>query len=342
MYTDKQCASFTHEIASLLTAGISVREGLDILKEEAENDTDRNLYGTLLEKSEKTGTLWQALEDVRQFPDYLVEMCHLGEEAGTLDEVMEGLSSYYEREDDIKNSVRTSVTYPLVMGVLMSVVILILLVLVMPVFREVYNQLGTDLTGVSLTLYKLGEWIRKYAFILIPLVLVLTALFIGMQFATSPSSFLYTLGSKIKSIRSSRENSNTSRFADGMHLCLKAGLLPERSLELCQKICEDPDSKTRIDQVIESYENGEDLIESLKSEKVLTSAYARIASIGNKSGRLEEAMADISNHAKDAIETDLNNRLSVIEPVTVILLSVFMGLILLSVMLPLLSIMSSL
>ena len=72
-------------------------------------------------------------------------MVCIGEETGTLDEVMEALQIHYEREDDIARSIRRAVTYPMIMTGMMVLVIIVLLVKVMPVFHQVFLQLGTEM-----------------------------------------------------------------------------------------------------------------------------------------------------------------------------------------------------
>jgi len=295
-----------------------------------------------LEDVELNGYLWPALEKAAEYPDYLVRMCRLAEESGTLDEVMSSLEKYYQREDDIKQSVRSGVIYPLLMSVLMGAVVLILLIKVMPVFRSVYQQLGTDLSGLSLRLFNLGEILRKYALVLVPLLLIVLWLIIGINLSRNQNSFFYKLGSKFKSVREKRELRNASRFTDGMHLGLKAGLGVDSCLELSGQLCEDEDYKSKIEKIRNAVFAGEDMCESFKENNVLNSEYCRLASIGNKSGKLEDAMANISRLCQKEIDENLNNRLALIEPVSVVLLSIFMGVILLSVMLPLLSIMSAL
>lgn len=75
-------------------------------------------------------------------------MVQIGEETGTLDEVMSALSEHYEREDSIAKSIRNAVTYPMIMIGMMLVVILVLLVKVMPIFNQVFVQLGTEMTRI--------------------------------------------------------------------------------------------------------------------------------------------------------------------------------------------------
>ena len=96
-------------------------------------------------------------------------MVQIGEETGTLDEVMSALGEHYEREDSIAKSIRNAVTYPMIMIGMMLVVILVLLVKVMPIFNQVFVQLGTEMTGFSGALMQIGNAISRYSVVLVVL-----------------------------------------------------------------------------------------------------------------------------------------------------------------------------
>lgn len=88
-------------------------------------------------------------------------MVKIGEETGTLDDVMNGLTHHYEREDEIEKSIKSALTYPLIMVAMMIAVIVILLTKVMPVFEQVFRQLGRQMTGFSGGMLVLGKTISE-------------------------------------------------------------------------------------------------------------------------------------------------------------------------------------
>ena len=105
---------------------------------------------------EETGIFHQSIRDTKVFPEYMCNMIQIGEESGRLDEVMSALSEHYEQQETISRSIKNAITYPFIMITMMLAVILVLIVKVMPVFNQVYEQLGTGLTGVSKNILNLG------------------------------------------------------------------------------------------------------------------------------------------------------------------------------------------
>ena len=131
--------------------------------EESQNNAEKailqKIYDTLLE----TGNLFQALEASAVFPSYLLHMVDIGEQAGRLDDVMKSLSLHYEREENISRSIRSAVTYPLIMICMMAAVVLILITKVMPIFNQVFAQLGQEMSGFSKALLSVGAAVNQYS-----------------------------------------------------------------------------------------------------------------------------------------------------------------------------------
>ena len=130
------------------------------------------------------------------------------------------------------------------------------------------------------------------------------------------------------------------RFASGMALTLSSGLNPERSMELVTALNDDPVYRKKIETCREQTEEGKELSEALVSSGMFTGVYARMVSIGAKTGSMDQVMEEIADLYQDDIDTRMNNLLAVLEPTLVTVLSLIVGVILLSVMLPLIGIMS--
>lgn len=309
--------------------------------EDASSSDEKQILEAVLENIQSTGSLYQALEDTGLFPSYMLHMVQIGEETGTLDEVMTALSEHYDREDSISKSIRNAVTYPLIMAGMMVVVIIVLLVKVMPIFNQVFIQLGTEMTGFSRTLMNLGNAINRYSIVFIVIFVVIAALVLYGTRTASGKRFFRRLGYRFRFSRAIYEEIAACRFASGMALTLSSGLNPERSMELVTALNDDTGFQQKLDECQKLIHEGSDLAEALHSSGIFTGMYARMASIGGKTGSMDQVMDQIAGLYQDEIDSRMNNALAVLEPTLVITLSLIVGVILLSVMLPLMGIMSS-
>lgn len=340
-FSNMELSSFCGQMALILKSGISAMEGLSIMQEDASSPEEKNILDALLSNIQESGSLCLAMQEIELFPDYMIHMIEIGEETGTLDEVMEALQIHYERENSIHRTIRNAVTYPAIMTAMMIVVIIVLLVKVMPIFNQVFIQLGTEMTGFSRMLMNVGTAINRYSiFFIVLLLFIIGAILYGTRTA-SGRAMIRKIGYTLPFTRGIFEKTAACRFASGMALTLKSGLNPDRSMELVCSANEDPYFQKKLDICKEKVDQGEDLSQALLDSGIFTGMYARMASIGSKTGSMDQVMEQIASFYQDEIDTKMNNMLSVLEPTLVILLSLIVGVILLSVMLPLMGIMSS-
>ena len=279
-FSNPELAAFCGQLSLILHSGISSLEGISILLEDSKDPEEQAVLQRLLERLQETGSLATAFADAGLFPAYLLSMTELGEQTGTLDEVMKALSLHYEREEAISRNVKNALTYPLIMSAMMAAVIVILLVKVMPIFQQVFRQLGTEMTGFSRALMGLGTALNRYSILFIVLLLlVIAAAFAGTHTAGG-RRFFRKIGLHFSRIRSMQEQLSVCRFASGMAISLKSGLTQEQSLELTERLIEDTDFCKKLEACRNGLSEGQDLAALLHQEQILTGVYARMASIG--------------------------------------------------------------
>lgn len=333
---------FCAQMAMILKSGISSIEGLYMLKNDKESsEEEKMLYSDILKGLESGDYLAKSMEKTGLFPPYVVMMSKIGEETGTLDNVMESLSRHYAREEEIRQSIRQAVTYPAVMACMVLVVIFILLMEVMPVFQQVFRQLGTEMTGIAGVLYVMGALLRQYTALFIILIIAAIGFILYCtrteKGKTLGISFLY----KFRFFRGLRNDISTSRFASGVALALKSGFSADFGLEMVTGIIEDENFSEKIEACRKSLSDGERFDEALRESGILSGVQARMMTIAIRTGESEAVMERISEISQKRAETSMNNALAVIEPTLVVILSVVIGIILLSVMFPLLGVVSS-
>ncbi|MBQ3104434.1 MAG: type II secretion system F family protein [Lachnospiraceae bacterium] len=340
-FSNSEISGFCEQIALILTSGISSVEGISIMLEDAQSAQDKEILQLIYDKLLESGSFHEALESTGLFPSYLLKMTELAERTGTLDEVMVHLASHYARENSIAKSIRSAVTYPLVMATMMVVVILVLLVEVMPIFNQVFIQLGTEMTGFSRLLMDIGNVIHRYSAVLTVLLVVILAFFFIAARTPGGRKLLQQLGYRIPSLRRVYTNTAACRFASGMALTLSSGLDTQQSLYLAGELNEDPLFQSKMKICYQKMEEGSDLYEAIHAAGIFSGVYTRMASLGARTGNMDKVMESIASLYQEEVDDRINRLLATLEPALVIALSLIVGVILLSVMLPLMGIMSS-
>ncbi|WP_075721726.1 type II secretion system F family protein [Roseburia sp. 499] len=337
-----EIAAFCSQMAMVLKSGFSAMEGISLLLADAANPEEKAILESMYEEVVASGQLYPALKASGVFPHYMLQMSEIGEETGNLDEVMEALSKYYEREESISQEVKGALTYPLIMVGMMLLVIIVLLTKVMPIFNQVFKQLGREMTGVSKGMLLLGNTISNYAVVLVGIAVLLVFLVLYFTKTKKGRKQLMKLGYHIRFSRELYDKMAACRFAGGMYLTLKSGLNTEHSLEFSEKLIDNPYFAKKVSECKKQLEDGGDLGEAFQQTEVFSGLYARMASIANKSGMMDEIMDKIARQYETEIDAKLSALIAVLEPTLVIVLSIIVGVILLSVMLPLMGIMAGL
>lgn len=338
--TNAELSMFCQQIAMMLNAGISTYEGITFLHDDAETETAKRLYAVLLEELETGCSFHDALSKSEAFPDYVLDMVHLGEMSGRLENVLQSLDRYYQREENLASGIRHALTYPLIMISMMLAVILILITKVLPVFSDVYRQLGSELTGISRTFLQIGDVLGHDLFYVILILIVLTISLLFAYQTHRGRSQILLFANRILFGPKFRHLIAASRFAGGMALSLHSGLNVDQGLELSASLVDDPVMLKQIASCQEAIATGQDLAHALSTTGIFTSMYARMIMIGFKAGSIDTVMDQIAESYEEQVDLSIARFLSILEPTLVILLSFIVGLILLSVLLPLLGIMS--
>lgn len=338
--SNTEVASFCSQMGMILHAGISAIEGITIMKEDAASPQEEEILQGIYDEFMNTGNFGEALKSSGVFPSYCLNMIQIGEQSGRLDEVMRALAVYYEREAGIASAIRHAVTYPMIMVVMMLFIILLLMTKVLPVFHQVFDQFGTGVTGVSKTLMDIGTAMNRYSVVFVALFLVLAGAFLFFSRTKKGRNLFLELAAKLRFSRGISDRTAACRFAGGMALTLGSGLTTEESLSMAGALSDNPAFQKKLETCRALTGEGRDLASALAESGIFSGLYARMVTVGYKTGSLDEIMQKIAARYEDEIDERISRTIGILEPTLVAVLSVVTGLILLSVMLPLMGILT--
>ncbi|MCR5106837.1 MAG: type II secretion system F family protein [Lachnospiraceae bacterium] len=339
--SNKELALFFDQFAMTLDAGLNHTDGINIMMEDAASNEGKKILEIMLETLHEGKLLFQAFQAPGVFPKYALDMIEIGERSGKLDEVTHSLADYYEREDNIAQGIRSAVTYPLLIIFMMFIVILVLVIKVLPVFNQVFNQLGSEMTGFSKGLLNFGNTVSRYSLVFIIILLVLVAFYFFFSKTSRGREFFNRFLSVFPPTRGFYEKIAAGRFASSMALTLNTNLGPDESLAMVEKAIDNDAVEKKIAGCRDMIRQGASFSDALVESKIFNNLYSRMISVGGKSGSIDKALEKISKNYEAEIDDRISNIISIIEPTLVIIFSVIVCLILLSVMTPLMSIMSN-
>ena len=339
--TQEMLAMLCQELALLFHAGVETGSGLYLLAEDTRDKQRRQLLETLANLADEGMPLSAAMKQTGAFPAYVCSLLQVGEATGRTEEALESLSRYYTYQVQLGRRIRSALLYPILLMLVMLVVIVVLLVKVLPVFDDVYARLGGSMTGIAGSLLRIGQALDAAMPVL--LVLLAAALLMVGAFALSEPlrSRLLTAVQRNWGDRGIFRRLGTARFAHALSMGLHSGLPAEEALDLAALLLEGQPAAVRCKACAADLASGRSLAAALHDHDLLPAAQCRLLDLGFRSGSGERTMQQIADGLHDDAEYAVETALGRIEPTMVLATSILVGLILLSVMLPLLDIMSA-
>ena len=340
--TKFQISDLCHELALMVHAGIGTADALFLMMQEEENESVKKMLQEMAEAVDAGGLLADAFANSGCFPNYLSGLLRVGEEVGRTEEALNSLSRYYENKARLERQITNALTYPVILLLLMLVVIGVLLTRVLPVFNEVYISLGGQLTGIAKGLLIFGQVLDG----LLPVLAVLLAVVL-----LSLACFVFHFGFRNKVLnlwnrffgdKGVSRKLNNARFAQALSMGISSGLSPEESVEMAALLLADiPKAAERCKKCSAILLESNDLSEALQKAELLEASACRLLTLGIRSGSGDTVMEELANRMQEDAHLEVERTAQKIEPALVLVTTLLVGAILLSVMLPLMNIMTS-
>ncbi|WP_171025915.1 MULTISPECIES: type II secretion system F family protein [unclassified Clostridium] len=337
--SNQEIAAFCEQLSFIVKAGITLQEGLVMMAEDLKGGEGAVLLGQLLEHVEMGQPLAYALRESGVFPDYMVNMVQIGEAAGRLEEVLDALAAYYQHSEALSRAIHSSITYPLVMIAVMVAVILVIIIEVLPVFQEVFAQLGGEVSAFVQGMMDFGATVSRYSAWIIGALVALVLAFLILRSFPKGRGALSALYAAI--FRKTNDTLSSGRFASAMALMLSSGMDVDECLDMATDLIEDERVRRKIAAAREQVAAGEGFANAIVSAGLFAGLYGKMVTIGFQTGALDGVMHKIAARYEEETDRRLGALIAALEPTLVAILSIIVGMILLSVMLPLLGVMSA-
>lgn len=337
-----EMAWLCEQIALVQKSGIPLPEGIELLADSADLPRQTRVLKRLAAEMRRMIPLSEAMEAIDAFPPYLVRMTRIGEISGNLDHVMSNLSDFYLRDSELRKKVRSALVYPLVLLCMMLAIIILLVARVLPVFSQILASFGGSMPAFSQGLLSFGTFVSHQAFWLVPVAAVLIVGLIlwlrvsagGRRLVDRARLGLPVLGPLYRRIYA-------SRFSVSLSYLLRSGIDMDAALSMTEAIMDNALVSERIAASRQRIRQGAETFKALQETNLFPVLFIRMLALGSRTGDLDTVMSKIAQAYENEVNSRLTRLTGLVEPFLVILLSLVVGGILLTVMLPLVEIMAS-
>ena len=337
---NRELFQFCEQFSIILRSGMSAIEGLAILNDDSQTERGKEILTFLYKDMEESGSLAHAMEQSGAFPASAAAYVRTGEETGRLDEVMKGLSAFYAKEIQITDQIQSAVAYPLVMLGMMTAVIVILLVKVLPVFRQVFRQLGLEMSGISGALLGIGETLSHYSTAFLVLLAAMIGFILFLVLHPKGQELIRKIVCRFPGMKEIPVNLDYSRLCQCISLGIRSGLSPELCVELAGAVVTQTEIREKLTSIQKQLAEGYGFTEAITESGLFKAMELRLISLGFQAGASDEVMEKLAEQYEEKSTDSVSHIVSILEPTIVIVLSILVGLVLLSVMMPLLGLLS--
>lgn len=335
-----EVAAFCGQFSVLLPAGVTPYDSIRLMAKDAASAEGKAVLDGMAKSIVEGRRLHEAVEDSGVFPAYVTSMILLGEETGRLDIIMEKLANYYDRRAAVSESLKGSLSYPVIMICLMLVILSILLTRILPIFNQVFMLLGSELAGSSLRLLQAGAVAQSVSGVCIALFALSCAAVLILYGSPRGKAWLRTRLHTWRITKSFFLGIAYGRFADALSIITASGIDIYRGLDIADSLIDNKVMTEKIKICREALLHDAYLHDAVKNAEIFQAQQQRMLQAGSCSGKLDSVLEKISRHYEEAAINRIQKILAAIEPTLVIMFSLAVGLVLMSVVMPLIGIMS--
>lgn len=322
--------------ATMIDAGLPLVTCLNILIEQTDNLRMKKALQNVYKKVKEGESLSRALSNhPRIFPDLMIHMVEVGEIGGVLDDVLNRLASHFEKEHKINEKFKSAMTYPTVVSFMAILSVIFILSFVLPTFIQIFDNMKIQLPLLTRVLLAISNFLRKYALFL---VIGTTAGIYGIRVAyleEESRKVIDNLTLKIPIIGMLNRKVGIARFSRNLSTLLRGGVPLITALEVVQKTIGNLIMMKALKEAQSGIKEGMGLASTLAQSKVFTPMVIQMISIGEESGTLDKLLEKVADFYENDVDDVVSRLSSIIEPVIIGVLGLVIGLIIISIMVPL-------
>ena len=333
---------FCRELHQLVRTGIPLAEGLTMLREDETDPDTRSWLEALCRSTEEGLPLASALRETGAFPAYMTDMVSLAEETGRLEDVLLSLQRHYDRQLRMTADIRGAVAVPVTLFAVMVAVVVLLVTQVLPVFDRVFAQLGVRMGAVATGMMNAGAVLAKAGTGIAVALVVIAAAALAVALARPLREKFTAWFRRSFGGRGILGQMAVSRFASSMSMAVASGLSMEESVALSAKLCggaREIDEKT--ERCRKEIEEGGSPADALADSGLFSGRDCRLLKLAEQTGSLPDTLEDLAQRQEEESLRRIDRTVGAIEPAIVVITSALAGVILLSVMLPLMGLLST-
>ena len=333
---------FCRQFVSIISAGVSIINALEMMRDQTENRTLKKALGEVYEDVSKGESMAGAMKKhSKVFPSMLCNMVEAGEASGSMEVAFERMAVQFEKENKLKQSVKKAMIYPIVLLVVMVGVLFLMMIWVIPNFMGMFAELDTELPPITQAVVNMSDFVIAKWWLILLVVAAAIALF--KAYAASPSG-KFVLGGialKIPVFGKLQTKSECARLGRTLCTLLGAGVPMMDAIEITGRSMENVHYKKAMMDAKDQVMRGMALSRPLKTCGLFPPMVVHMVSIGEDTGNIETMLENVANYYEDDVQVATEQVMALMEPMIIVVMAIVVGVLIMAIMQPMLTLYES-
>lgn len=326
MLKTKDLVLITRQLASLLSAGITVVRALDMLYQQLESKKAKKCIGEVYESVQGGRSLSEAFREQKGvIPNIMISMIAAGEESGRLDEVMERLAEHFQKAQKLKNKISSAMVYPKILAGLTGAVSIGLLTFLVPKIGDTIVSLGGQLPALTKALLAISKSLTTWWYIYIAVVVMIVYGFKLWKSSDKGSEQWSYMMLKMPIVGKATTMNAAARFTRTVSTLLKSGISVLQAVEITEKSLDNVILEKKLADARVEIRKGTSLSKSIRGITEFPPMIYAMVAIGEESGTLDSILDKAADYFEDEADSATAKMTAALEPVMIIILAIIVG-----------------
>ena len=331
----KDLIMFARQMYTVSKSGLPLTRGIRSLTSSLRNPYFKAVLLDVADTLEEGSSLSRSM---RNYPDVFshlfYSMVEVGEASGNLDLIFQQIAFYLERDEQTRKSVKQATRYPMFVCIAICLAMVAVNIWVIPAFSDMFKQFNADLPIITRILIGTSDFFVNFW----PFLLIVTiSLFVSFLVFKRTKQGELLVGRYLLRLPIAGDLINRAcmaRYARSMALMLKAGLPVNQALSLCAAAIDNVYLGVIINEMRDGIERGESMLKTHMQANLFTPLVIQMISVGEDSGQIDTLLQDVAEFYEREVDYDLKTLTDKIEPILIVIMAAFVGLLAVGIFLP--------
>lgn len=333
-FSNKIKEDFFTELAVLLKAGVSLKDGLELIKNSQKKKQNKELVDRIGNDIVSGQSLSDALKTHKQFTNYEFHSIKIGEETGTLAQVCEQLGSFFARKNEQRRNLISALTYPIIILSTAILVVVFMLQYVVPMFQDIFEQQGVELPTITKVIIKASEFLSSYGWIMLILLLIIIFSQSFLNKKKQVKQFKDSLILKLPFIGNFVKTVYLSQFTQAVSLLTASKVPVVSSIQLVKQMIQFHPLQHALETVERHILKGESLSKSLSKHELFDDKMIALVKVAEETNQTEYIFDRLNMQYNTQVQQQSKMLSTIMEPFIILIVGVLVGVILIAMYLP--------